>query len=251
MNMAEKVQYQAAIAITGAWQGSSRSKLYEELGWESLSDRRWCRRILQVYKIVNNKAPAYLKNKLPRLRRALYRHNNNNTFHEIRCKSSRYMNSFFPDGIHSWNIVIAHFPNIPSITILKGHIISLVRPDKKTIFNIHDPVGLRYLFHLRVGLSPLRSHKNLHNFLDTPSGNCICNHGIEDTNHFLLLCPLFITQRASLMANVTAILLKYNLDNLLNQSHLLLYGHRTIVFSENRQIILSTIKFIKETQRFS
>ena len=56
MNMAEKVQYQAAIAITGAWQGSSRSKLYEELGWESLSDRRWCRRILQVYKIVNNKA---------------------------------------------------------------------------------------------------------------------------------------------------------------------------------------------------
>ena len=61
MNMAEKVQYQAAIAITGAWQGSSRSKLYEELGWESLSDRRWCRRILQVYKIVNNKAPAYLK----------------------------------------------------------------------------------------------------------------------------------------------------------------------------------------------
>ena len=128
---------------------------------------------------------------------------------------------------------------------------SLIRPVKKTIFNIHDPIDLRYLFHLRVGLSPLRSHKNLHNFIDTPSGNCICNHGIEDTNHFLLLCPLFITQRASLMANVTAILLKYNFDNLLNKSHLLLYGHRTIVFSDNRQIVLSTIKFIKETQRFS
>ena len=211
--------------------------------------RRWCRRILQVYKIAN-KAPAYLKNKLPRHRRALYRHNNNNTFYEIRCKSSRYMNSFFPDGINSWNIVIAHFPNIPSITILKDHVISLIRPVIKTIFNIHDPVGLRYLFHLRVGLSPLRSHKNLHNFIDTPSGNCICNHGIEDTNHFLLLCPLFITQRASLMANVTAILLKYNFDNLLNKSHLLLYGHRTIVFSDNRKIILSTIKFIKETNCF-
>ena len=61
MNMVEKVQYQAAIAITGAWQGSSRSKLYEELGWESLSDRRWCRRILQIYKVANNKVPAYLK----------------------------------------------------------------------------------------------------------------------------------------------------------------------------------------------
>ena len=40
MEMAEKVQYQAALAVTGTWQGSSRSKLYEELGWESLSDRR-------------------------------------------------------------------------------------------------------------------------------------------------------------------------------------------------------------------
>ena len=42
MEELEKVQYQAAIAITGVWQGSNRSKLYEELGWESLSDRRWC-----------------------------------------------------------------------------------------------------------------------------------------------------------------------------------------------------------------
>ena len=55
MEEVEKVQYQAGLAITGAWQGSSRSKLYEELGWESLSDRRWCRRILQIHKIVKIK----------------------------------------------------------------------------------------------------------------------------------------------------------------------------------------------------
>ena len=53
MEKAEKCQYQAALAVTGAWQGSSRSKLYEELGWESLSERRWCRRILQIHKIVS------------------------------------------------------------------------------------------------------------------------------------------------------------------------------------------------------
>ena len=33
---------------------------------------------------------------------------------------------------------------------------------------IHDPSGLRYLFQLRVGLSPLRYHKKRHNFIDTP-----------------------------------------------------------------------------------
>ena len=153
MEQAERIQYQAALAITGAWQGSSRSKLYEELGWESLSERRWCRRILQIHKIVSNKTPSYLKDKLPRYRRPLYSQNNNynNTFHEIRCRSSRYMNSFFPNAITAWNNVITHFDNIPSINILKDHILSLIRPKKKKIFGIHNPLGLRYLFQLRVG----------------------------------------------------------------------------------------------------
>ena len=251
MEEVEKVQYQAGLAITGAWQGSSRSKLYEELGWESLSDRRWCRRILQIHKIVNNKTPFYLKNKLPRHHRPLYRHNDTTTFYEIRCKSSRYMNSFFPDGIKAWNKVIVHFPNLPSINILKSHILSLIRPEKKSIFNIHDPLGLRYLFHLRVGLSPLRSHKNRHGFAETPLDICLCNHGVEDINQFLSLCPLYATQGATLIASVSAIVQKYNLEILINQSHLYLYGHRIIVFADNKQIILSTINFIKETRRFS
>ena len=60
METAEKVQYQVALAVTGAWQGSSRSKLHEELGWESLSDRH-CRCILQIPKILNN-TPSYFQN---------------------------------------------------------------------------------------------------------------------------------------------------------------------------------------------
>ena len=40
MDRIERVQYQAARAITGCWQGSNRNKLYDELGWESLSDRK-------------------------------------------------------------------------------------------------------------------------------------------------------------------------------------------------------------------
>ena len=253
MEQAERIQYQAALAITGAWQGSSRSKLYEELGWESLSERRWCRRILQIHKIVSNKTPSYLKDKLPRHRRPLYSQNNNynNTFHEIRCRSSRYMNSFFPNAITAWNNVITHFDNIPSINILKDHILSLIRPKKKKIFGIHNPLGLRYLFQLRVGLSLLRYHKKCHNFIDTPSGICLCDHGIEDTNHFLFLCPFFALHRATLASSVIQILQKYNLNHLANQPQLYLYGHPTINFADNRKIILSTIKYITETRRFS
>ena len=61
MEEIERAQYQAALAITGAWKGSSRLKLYEELGWESLSDRRRSRRTLQIHKIQNNITPSYLK----------------------------------------------------------------------------------------------------------------------------------------------------------------------------------------------
>ena len=69
MEKVERTQYQAALAIIGTWQGSSRTKLYEELCWESLSNRHWSRRILQINKIRNNITPVYLNEKLPPLRR--------------------------------------------------------------------------------------------------------------------------------------------------------------------------------------
>ena len=37
----ESTRYQAALAVSGAWKGSNISKLYEEFGWDSLTDRRW------------------------------------------------------------------------------------------------------------------------------------------------------------------------------------------------------------------
>ena len=61
MERVEQIQYQAALAVTGAWQGTDRVKLYEELGWETLNDRRMCRRLLQVHKIVNDQTPLYLR----------------------------------------------------------------------------------------------------------------------------------------------------------------------------------------------
>ena len=40
-NKLEHVQYNAALAITGAIRGSSREKLYQALGLESLKSRQW------------------------------------------------------------------------------------------------------------------------------------------------------------------------------------------------------------------
>ena len=56
----ESIQYNAALAITGAVRGTSREKLYQELGFESLQQRRWYRKLCCLFKIINNQSPRYL-----------------------------------------------------------------------------------------------------------------------------------------------------------------------------------------------
>ena len=61
MDLLESIQYQAARIVTGCWQGTSRIKLYNEIGWESLHERRRYRRLTLYYKIIHNMTPNYLK----------------------------------------------------------------------------------------------------------------------------------------------------------------------------------------------
>ena len=48
-NKIESVQHDAALAITDAIRGTSKEKLYQELGFESLKDRRWLRWLCYLY----------------------------------------------------------------------------------------------------------------------------------------------------------------------------------------------------------
>ena len=144
-----------------------------------------------------------------------------------------------------------HFDNMPTFNKLKYHLLSLFRPNKRSIFGIHDPTGIRYLFQLRVRLSPLLSHKRHHNFIDTPSEICHCNQGVDDSNHFFFSCLSFITESATLVTNVNEILQKNNLNHLENQLQLYLYGQDFMNYADNRNILSSTIKYIKDTKRFS
>ena len=61
----ESIQYNACLAITGAIRGTSKEKLYQELGLESLQLRRWYRKLGMFYKIYKNKSPQYLFKLIP------------------------------------------------------------------------------------------------------------------------------------------------------------------------------------------
>ena len=53
------------LAITGAIRGSSREKLYQELGLETLQQRRWYRKLCCFYKILKSQSPKYLYSIIP------------------------------------------------------------------------------------------------------------------------------------------------------------------------------------------
>ena len=73
----ESIQYKAALAITGAIQGTSHDKIYAELGLESLKARRWYKRLSCMFKIMNKQAPNYLINLIPKCNQIMRTRNNN------------------------------------------------------------------------------------------------------------------------------------------------------------------------------
>ena len=60
----EMIQYWTAVVITWATKHTSRDCLYQELGLESLEDRRRSRKIFFLHKIVNGLLPSYLQSYL-------------------------------------------------------------------------------------------------------------------------------------------------------------------------------------------
>ena len=68
----ESVQYSAARAVSGTWNGTSREKLYAELGWESVSSRRWRRHLILFCKFVNSLTPEYTSDPIPPQRQSRY-----------------------------------------------------------------------------------------------------------------------------------------------------------------------------------
>ena len=202
------------------------------------------RRLLMIFKTINKQTPEYLSEKLLPMARAPLA--NPLSLREHKCRTERFMSSFFPDAT-----IMSHFSTMPTIHALKSHLISLFRPNDKGIFKIHGPFGLRCLFQLRLELSHLRSHKNNHNFEDTPSSLCFCETGIEDTNHYLFRCPFYAVHRVTLAAKVIGILITNNLNQLGNDVSIYLYGHHSLSENDNRSIILATLEYLKNTNRFT
>ena len=86
-----------------------------------------------------------------------------------------------------------------------------------SIYNIHNPLGVKYLTRLRIGFSHLKERKFKHNFQDSIDPMCSCSRDIETTIHSFLHCANFNIQRQTLfdkIATTDANILTKNKDSI-------------------------------------
>ena len=141
--------------------------------------------------------------------------------------------------------------NSASLAIFKSRLIKLIRPQKYETYGVFEPNGLRLLTQLRVGLSVLREHKFRHNFCDISDPMCLSNDGVENTEHFMLLCQEFNQQRTLLLGKVSDVLseIEINISDLSQSAllNILLYGDPRLNCTLNRRIISATLEYILAT----
>ena len=111
---------------------------------------------------------------------------------------------FFSKTLSSRQLLLngINIRNSSSFNIFRKSILKFIKPSANSLFNCHNPKGIKFITRLRLGLSHLREHKFKHSFQDSLNPFCSCGLDIESTAHFLLHCPMYITERHTLLSTI-------------------------------------------------
>ena len=124
----------------------------------------------------------------------------------IPTRTNKYKYSFFPHSVNAWNKLSNLIKASPSINISMKRYTDMFRVNGNSIFKIHNPVVIKLLTRLRVGLSYLREHKYKYNLLDTPNPFCICDgKSIGSVEHYFIRCPNYVRSRTVLFEDLNRI----------------------------------------------
>ena len=160
-----------------------------------------------------------------------------------------FKNSFFPSTVIEWNKIDKTIQKSGSLDIFKKTILKFIWPSQNRVYNCHNPIGIKLITRLRVGLSHLSEHKFKHNFQDTLNPICNCGKDIETTS--LLHCPNYLHERKTLLKTLSCIvpnIFHFNKDQL---TEILLYGKEDLENINNTSILDATMNYLTETKRFN
>ena len=123
------------------------------------------------------------------------------SFHQ-KIKCQLFKNSYFPSLIIEWNKLDSNIRNSETLNIFKPKILKFIRPTANSISGCHNPIGVKLITRLLLGLSHLREHKFKHSFQDTLNPFCSCRKEVETTFHCLILCPNYSDERLTLLSKI-------------------------------------------------
>ena len=136
------------------------------------------------YKLQRNKSPSYLFRLIPASRLHVSRNLNKLKF--VTDKYNFFNNSLFASVINDLDKFNMKIRDSAILESFKKQILNFIRTRQNSTFKLHNPIGIKLLTRLRVGLSHLKEHKFKHNFRDSIGPLCSCGNSIESN----LLSPL-------------------------------------------------------------
>ena len=157
----------------------------------------------------------------------------------------------FPHTILEWNKLDVQIRRSESFLSFKNSLLKIGRPTAKPTYNIHNPIGLKFLTRLRLGLSHLNEHKFKHNFQDCVNPLCSCSLETESLSHFFLHCHHFRNILVTLFDDLQSVdrnIPSFSVNELVD---LLLYGSPNFNLNQNNMIPSSSISLIIKSERFS
>ena len=130
-------------------------------------------------------------------------------------------------------------------------LLSFIKPTENKTFSIYSSLEIKLRNRLRVEFSHLNEHKVRHNFADTLDTLCLCSIETESTAHFFLRCRNYNNIRITLMNEFN------DIDNSISSRQpnellrIILYGDCKFKDNVNKRILIATIQFIKNSNRFN
>ena len=95
---------------------------------------------------MKEEAPNYLINLIPKCEQTI--RTRNNRIPVCYCRTESFKHSFFPYTLKDWFSLDDSIKSSETISTFKNRLSSFIRPVQNNIFNIFDPIGLKFLTRL-------------------------------------------------------------------------------------------------------
>ena len=252
----EKAQNRAARLITAMPRRTPTAGLRAELGWTTLHDRRRTHRLQLYHKIIyDERVPTYIKDIIPKTRNSAttrdLRSTQSHTLTIPVTRTTSYARSLVPATTRIWNKLPEYIREESSPKQFKTslHVHMNIKPPDR-FFSIGSKKG--NMLHTRIRLKVSNLHADQNKLGTINSAKCKCGAPKETTEHFLLICSLFHTERMRLYDHLATILgTNFRNTPQKNKIDILINGPSQSALDTNTNVALAVQHFIFQTRRFA